>query len=126
MGDRANIYVIDDNVEHGIYLYSHWGGKEWTTTDLAAALIKARPRWDDPSYCTRILISNLYMGMHDSETGGGIGTQIGDNEHRLAVVNIPAQVVSYADAGDEKIPTLWKDTMRFDDFVAAMWGAVDA
>jgi hypothetical protein len=30
MGDRANIYLVDNrDAGRGIYLYTHWNGYEW-------------------------------------------------------------------------------------------------
>ena len=54
-----------------LVLYSHWGETTWRE-DLAKALDKARPRWNDDSYALRIIIDQLTKNSRDSETGYGI------------------------------------------------------
>lgn len=124
MGDRANIFVIDrpkvaedDNEASGIYLYTHWNGSEWPEM-LRQALdsANARRRWDDPSYLTRILVSQLFADDHGGDTGSGVSTMLTDNEHEIIVVDIPAQTVSFAPEGQETDRTQWTDTLSFEDF----------
>jgi hypothetical protein len=77
MGARINFIFIQDETAIGepaspkVVLYSHWGETTWEV-DLACALSVAEPRWDDPSYGTRIVISNLIGEQWKSETGFGI------------------------------------------------------
>jgi hypothetical protein len=62
---------------------------------LARAVDKARPRWSDESYATRIAISNLIKDEWTSETGWGIQVnQRSDNEHKIPVVNFSANTFS--------------------------------
>jgi hypothetical protein len=70
MGARVffNIKQYEDTY---ICLYSHWG-EDSRYFDLAHALEKARPRWSDTSYATRIIISNLIGPDWDNETGFGL------------------------------------------------------
>lgn len=70
MGARIN-FVFKDGTDTSVVLYSHWGQDSWQL-DLGAALAHAKPRWNDSSYGTRMMISYL---MHDQildETGFGI------------------------------------------------------
>ena len=71
MGARVNFVFIQDDTGKNVTLYSHWGADTWEV-DLACALSVAEPRWDDTSYATRIVISNLIGEQWKSETGFGI------------------------------------------------------
>jgi len=70
MGSRIN-FVFKDGTDSSVVLYSHWGQDSWEP-DLAEALVHARPRINDSSYGTRMIIS--YMLQHNilDETGFGI------------------------------------------------------
>jgi hypothetical protein len=73
MGARINFcFKTEENNDTLIYLYSHWGADTWRQ-DLALALDKARPRWEDKDYCLRIIIDQLTKYERDKETGYGIG-----------------------------------------------------
>jgi hypothetical protein len=62
---------------------------------LADAVIKARPRWNDSSYATRIATSHLVGNDWSSETGWGLYVnEIGDNEHKIAIVDFKQQTFS--------------------------------
>jgi hypothetical protein len=62
---------------------------------LAEAVFKARPRWSDPSYATRITISQMINNDWGSETGWGLHVnEIGDNEHKIAIVDFNQQTFS--------------------------------
>ena len=71
MGARVNFVFKQYENTPSVVLYSHWGADSWEV-DLACALSVAEPRWDDPSYGTRIAISNLIGEQWKSETGFGI------------------------------------------------------
>lgn len=71
MGARVNFVFIQDDSGKNVTLYSHWGADTWEV-DLAYALDKARPRWEDTSYGTRIVVSQLIGDQHDSEVGFGL------------------------------------------------------
>lgn len=78
MGARIN-FVFKDHLEGpSVVLYSHWGQDGWET-DIASALDHARPRWDDSSYGTRMMISYLMQHNVLDETGFGIYAINGDN-----------------------------------------------
>jgi len=70
MGDRI-VYVIKQDKELSVNLYSHWGGYD-RFTSLAKALKAAEPRWDDTSYATRIIVSYLIGDEWAEETGFGL------------------------------------------------------
>lgn len=76
MGARINFVFKTDEFAVGepesyVVLYSHWGQDSWES-DLAEALQHARPRWDDASYGTRMIISYLIQHNILDETGFGI------------------------------------------------------
>lgn len=86
MGDRANFGFTQSNGDT-VVVYGHWAGHGMLDL-LARAVDKARPRWSDDSYATRISISNLIQDEWTSETGWGIYVnEIGDNEHKIAIIN---------------------------------------
>ena len=70
MGARTT-WEIKSNDQASIYLYSHWGGDS-KVEDTENAIEKARPRWNDPTYCARMIISQLIGQQWDEETGFGI------------------------------------------------------
>ena len=85
MGDRVN---FEFQAKQGtITLYSHWGG-DTSVNDLADALLRARGRWSDDSYATRIVVSQIIGGAWDSETGYGlISGSNGEEENPTLVIN---------------------------------------
>ena len=123
MGDRANIYLEmpksygPEAEVGGIYLYTHWSGYVWPER-LREALKFGRPRWNDEQYLARIIISRVYSDVIDSETGGGIGLTIGDNEHLITVVDVLNREVSFAHEGSEADPKQRFAKMSFAEFVA--------
>lgn len=70
MGDRGNI-VIDNGTDHGIALYSHWGGSDLPAV-LARALARGRGRFGDDPYLTRVIFSEMIKGDIEGTTGFGI------------------------------------------------------
>lgn len=70
MGDRI-VYTIKQDQNLSINLYSHWGGYGRFEA-LAAAVKAAEPRWDDVSYATRIIVSQLIGDQWAEETGFGL------------------------------------------------------
>ena len=93
MGDRANFGFVQPN-GNTIVLYGHWAGARMLG-QLADAVIAARPRWNDPSYATRIATSQLIKDDWNQETGWGLYVnEIGDNEHKIAIVDFQQQTFS--------------------------------
>lgn len=70
MGDRI-VYTIRQDKDLSVNLYSHWGGYDRFAA-LAKALKAAEPRWDDSTYCTRIIVSQLIGNDWAEETGFGL------------------------------------------------------
>lgn len=70
MGDRI-VYSIKQDKDLSVNLYSHWGGHDRFVA-LAAALKAAEPRWNDGSYATRIIVSQLIGDQWAEETGFGL------------------------------------------------------
>ena len=86
MGDRANFVFIDEKAD-AIVLYGHWAGYNMLS-NLAEAVAKARGRWSDTSYATRIAVSQMVGDQWNSETGWGLQVnEISDNEHKIPVIN---------------------------------------
>jgi hypothetical protein len=70
MGDRI-VFSIKQDKELSVNLYSHWGGYD-RFINLARALSAAEPRWNDGSYATRIIVSQLIGDQWADETGFGL------------------------------------------------------
>lgn len=86
MGDRANFVFVQPSGET-IVLYGHWAGYNMLE-NLAEAVAKAQSRWTDPSYATRIAISQMIGDTWGMETGWGLQVnEISDNEHKIPVIN---------------------------------------
>lgn len=94
MGNRANFGFTAAEGEPTLFLYGHYAGYEMLNT-LAQALDRARPRWNDEGYATRIAISQIVGDDWNGEYGYGLYiNQTGDNEHSVPVVNWDTQTVS--------------------------------
>jgi hypothetical protein len=122
MGDRGNVFFVDGKSGKelaGIYMYSHWGGA-FLPAQLRAALVRGRERWGDPQYLARIIFCELIQEDVLSETGYGLSTRIGDNEHSIIRVDDGAQRVSFHEPGKERNP---KDkgslSWSYDEYVTA-------
>jgi len=103
MGDRANFGFVQPNGQT-IVLYGHWAGHQMLGK-LADAVIAARPRWNDSSYATRIAISNIIADQWNMETGWGLYVnEIGDNEHKIAIIDWDQQTFSLHDHTDARDP----------------------
>ena len=70
MGDRI-VYTIRQDKDLSVNLYSHWGGYDRFNA-LAKAIKAAEPRWNDSSYCTRIIVSQLIGDHWNDELGFGL------------------------------------------------------
>lgn len=83
MGARINFVFKDAEAAVGeptssVVLYSHWGQDGWEV-DIAKALEHSKPRWNDSSYGTRMMISYLIKDSILDETGFGIYSIRGTN-----------------------------------------------
>ena len=93
MGDRANFGFVQPN-GNTIVLYGHWAVHNMLA-QLAESVFKARHRLSDPAYATRITISQMINNDWNSETGWGLHVnEIGDNEHKIAIVDFDQQTFS--------------------------------
>lgn len=116
MGDRRNVIVTaSDTAEAQVALYTHWSGSELPQT-VASALDRARDRWDDPTYLTRVIFSEMIKGDVESTTGYGIEAILPGSENYCEAdpgydlyVDVKAQTVY---DGDET-------TYSFERFVEA-------
>jgi len=101
MGARINFVMkAYENEQAHVTLYSHWGEGSWRA-DLGMALSKAAPRWTDPSYAIRIVVSQLIGDQWHKETGFGLFTSV-DGEDLgdfTVVLDFPNQTVN--DTGNE-------------------------
>jgi len=70
MGARV-VFNFKQSDDLYLCLYSHWGEGS-CLEDLATALDKARGRWDDETYCSRIIISSIIGEEWNQETGYGL------------------------------------------------------
>lgn len=95
MGDRV-VYTLKQSDGKELSLYSHWGGYT-RFKDLAYAIGKAQPRWNDESYCARIIISQLIGNQWDSETGFGLwaGSDNGASEYDPITIHLDYKTVEY-------------------------------
>lgn len=110
--DRANIKIKINNQGSSIWIYTHWHGSELPHL-LQDALAKARPRWNDASYATRILVDQITKDGRDQETGWGLSLEIQDNERNILEVDLMhQQVLVLAESGE----TLRK--CCFDEYIA--------
>ena len=92
MGARTNFELKDS--KGSVWLYSHWGGDS-KMEDLANALEKAEPRWDDITYGMRIVVSQLIGNAWDSETGFGISSyEAGEESYEPVCVDFTNKTVS--------------------------------
>lgn len=99
VGDRANFGFVQPN-GNTIVLYGHWAGARMLGR-LADAVIKARPRWTDPAYATRIAISQIIGMDWNDETGYGLHVnEISDNEHKIAIIDWTQQTFSLHEEDD--------------------------
>lgn len=90
MGDRAN-FGFKDSKGDTLFLYGHWAGHNMLQ-NLAEAVSAAESRWQDESYATRIVISNLVGDEWAQTTGWGLSiNHILDNEHKVPVINWSAK-----------------------------------
>ena len=69
MGDRR---MTEIRTKAGsLYVYTHWDGRSFP--DMArAAVLAAKPRWNDTSYATRIIVDQLTKQGRDQEYGYGL------------------------------------------------------
>lgn len=79
MGDRI-VFTIKQDKDLSVNLYSHWGGYS-RFINLAQAIKAAEPRWNDTSYATRIIVSQLIGDQWGEETGFGLWASNSDGAY---------------------------------------------
>ena len=64
--------MAEIKLENGsLFVYTHWNGAEFP--EMARdAIEKAKGRWDDEGYATRIIVDQLTKPGRDEETGFGL------------------------------------------------------
>jgi hypothetical protein len=114
MGDRGNIVVHDGFFKDAapVYLYTHWSG--YRIKDILQKALSRRLRWNDSPYLTRIIFCEMVSGDVDGETGYGISTVLGDNEHNILHVH-PANGTVEERTEKGKLVKRW----TFDEFIKA-------
>ncbi len=131
MGDRANIGFTEHINSPVINLYTHWHGSERREL-LAWALEKSKPRWADPSYATRIAISQIVGEDWDKETGWGLMVDsFGDNEHpyllvvwnEQKVLEFPTTMMNVGKSGLIEAFSMTPRELTFDEFITQYSGA---
>lgn len=125
MGDRANFAFKQSNGE-AIVLYGHWAGYDMLA-NLANAVDVARDRWNDESYATRICVSQLIGHQWNQNLSWGLlVNSIGDNEHRIPMIDWSTGTFSLHEPGawsestEYKIKGMMDEpifTMTLDEFV---------
>ena len=103
MGDRGNI-KIKEATGNSIYLYGHWMGYEMPRS-LQQALRFGEGRWNDESYLTRCIITEICKAERGN-TGFGVSTYPTDNEYDILEVDSETQKVRLLDK------TGWHDEAR--------------
>jgi hypothetical protein len=100
MGNRANIVIRQhggQEIDGNIWVYVHLHGSVLARV-LQAALKRGRKRWNDETYLTRIIISQVAIEVGvDSNTGMGVSTYPTDNNHPWLIVDSQAETVEVSD-----------------------------
>lgn len=116
MGDRAVFGFKASKDAPPVWLYSHWGGSS-QRQDLAQAITRAKPRWSDPDYATRIAMSTIIGDLWSQELNFGISAgesfAMPDYDYVLVVVWDKC-IVEMREASDVKNLVA---RMSFSDFI---------
>lgn len=104
MGDRANIYITQENGEKpGLYFYTHSSGYRLPLT-LQDALKRGQDRWEDEQYLSRIIFCELVKGHEMNTTGFGITTYLCDGGYKILTVNSVTQKVGISKNAESTKP----------------------
>lgn len=112
MGDRLDIEFVytmeewDSETmkskkvgESSIHLYSHWGGDRILFSQIEGSLSNAidyaRPRWGDPSYFSRIVMTRLIGTQWTQNLSWGIAPYKCDTEYPELKIYIKEQLVDF-------------------------------
>ena len=92
MGDRGNAKVVNDG--KSVYLYTHWTGSDLPQI-VKAAMARGESRWNDHSYLTRIIFSEMIRGYEHELIGFGISADLGDGDDQIMTINCNKQTVQW-------------------------------
>ena len=100
MGDRLNIEfrfpaTFVTGSCRSVHLYSHWDGHYILHGRLQEALEGARGRWDDHTYCARIIMSQLIRNNWDQNLSWGISPNYTDSEYGELIIHLGPNTVEY-------------------------------
>lgn len=131
MGDRANVIFntkkletnsVKESLKKSVVLYTHWKGYRLGAV-IRAALKKAKPRFGDDSYATRIMVSQIIGEDWPEETGFGLLCgELGDNEYPYVVIDWNAKEVCIHSEADGTL----QRKLDFDNFMALADEAANA
>lgn len=120
MGDRANVFVMEEAPSKGVYLYTHWDGDSLPSI-VQAALQRAKDRWNDSPYLARVIFCEMVQKDVIGTTGYGISARIGDNSHPVIVIDMGTGSVGFArEPQDVHDPQPYPEQLlTFENFVNA-------
>lgn len=95
MGDRANVCVMEDASNKGVYLYTHRDGANLPSI-VQSALNRSHERWRDAPYLARIIFCEMTKADMNGTTGYGISAKITDNSHPIIVVDTGNEKIGFA------------------------------
>ena len=101
MGART-VWKIKTSEEHAIHLYGHSAGEDKIRM-TQVALQSARPRWEDETYCARIIISSLIGEDWNQELSWGMmaghpDTDFFEEEYAPVTIDVDKKLV-FVDGG---------------------------
>lgn len=101
MAHRNSIIMHLDGTDTPLCLYFHDGGTE-VAVAAQVGIKAAQDRWDDESYCARIIVQNALNYLLDPArpTGGGVSLMNPDDhdsEYLMVFVGVPLMTVSIGD-----------------------------
>ena len=104
---------------------------------MQEALRFGKSRWDDPSYLSRIIATQVFADLVNSVTGGGLSTELVDNQYPLLCVDLLGQRLglcdgeTYDDDGERIVDphdmSNWRYVVSFQEFcdldlISELWG----
>lgn len=126
MGDRVVFgFKKDTNDLAPVWLYSHWGASS-AVKDMGEAIAKARPRWNDPAYATRIATSHIIgtdwnQELHFGITAGFDNMPAWPDDERIYIACWEEKMVQVVNFSD---PRHVIRQFSFEDFLTAVLAGV--
>ena len=116
MGDRSNVAIISQ-YDGAVVLYSHCGGAGlFRRVQEILDDSKARSRWTDAPYLRRIIFQYIVDLDGPNDTGFGISSRIGDNEHRILTLDTDSLRAHFRSENNYDKPVLPFEGWSFDEF----------